>query len=435
MYNGGIELPRVSFSTIQYSKIEIGSYFVGFDLDNSGKLSKMDSTGVITVIEGAGGTSDLLRIDVVSFGVANGIPSNRIGGDQNGLYDTNNIKPLLWEVTNSMGAILVTDADFSNILDQSQFFEALDEYCVNQGLDITVRGYYYIDQSKEKFRLVGKNAAYWSLVGLSNYGRLGDGRLITPGTIGQSIIDGLIANGLPIGSNGEGLIFTSQKGSTFGRPMISAPGIYGKISSQYYGITSGGALIPLSSQSGIEMYPNNLSYNRYVQCDRSGVYMIFSDYNSIETRPTSLVEFVYHTIRTNDYPTTPFLKGWLARPVGHDTILLSNNKDIENDDEIFVIPEGKFEIPYPSKMSVYSQIDEMGLGEDLITNDLKTSKDRFGNIRAEEIPCKPNIIRNKKNELKYRVAYGKAGIYTVSDDYITLFGNGRYLYSIVNRGR
>ena len=52
MYSSGIELPRVQFSLIDYAYIETGSYFTGFDLDNSGKLSKMDNSGIITVIEG-----------------------------------------------------------------------------------------------------------------------------------------------------------------------------------------------------------------------------------------------------------------------------------------------------------------------------------------------------------------------------------------------
>lgn len=51
MYNSGIELPQVEFSTIAKSLIPISSYFVGFDLGNLGKLSKMDNSGTITVIE------------------------------------------------------------------------------------------------------------------------------------------------------------------------------------------------------------------------------------------------------------------------------------------------------------------------------------------------------------------------------------------------
>ena len=52
MYNSGIEIPQVDFSTITKSLIPLGSYFVGFDLGNLGKLSKMDNAGLITVIEG-----------------------------------------------------------------------------------------------------------------------------------------------------------------------------------------------------------------------------------------------------------------------------------------------------------------------------------------------------------------------------------------------
>ena len=54
MYNTGIELPKVGFSSIDYTVIPAGSYFTGFNLDNSGKLSKIDCNGVITIIEGGG---------------------------------------------------------------------------------------------------------------------------------------------------------------------------------------------------------------------------------------------------------------------------------------------------------------------------------------------------------------------------------------------
>jgi hypothetical protein len=54
MANGsGIEIPKVSFTTLDPDKIEIGSYFIGFDQGNGGKLSKMDHLGNITLIEGA----------------------------------------------------------------------------------------------------------------------------------------------------------------------------------------------------------------------------------------------------------------------------------------------------------------------------------------------------------------------------------------------
>jgi len=60
MANGsGIELPKVSFTTLDPDKIEIGSYFIGFDQGNDDKLSKMDHLGNITLIEGANGGQPL----------------------------------------------------------------------------------------------------------------------------------------------------------------------------------------------------------------------------------------------------------------------------------------------------------------------------------------------------------------------------------------
>lgn len=54
MYKSGVEIPQVDFSMLSCNSIAAGSYFIGFNLANSGKLSKMDCNGVITVIEGAG---------------------------------------------------------------------------------------------------------------------------------------------------------------------------------------------------------------------------------------------------------------------------------------------------------------------------------------------------------------------------------------------
>ena len=51
MYGSGVESPKVPFSSVDYTVIAPGSYFIGFDMDNAGKLSKMDNTGTITVIE------------------------------------------------------------------------------------------------------------------------------------------------------------------------------------------------------------------------------------------------------------------------------------------------------------------------------------------------------------------------------------------------
>ena len=51
MYGSGIEQPTVDFSTLDYLQITPGSYFIGFDSGNLGKLSKIDSAGNITVLE------------------------------------------------------------------------------------------------------------------------------------------------------------------------------------------------------------------------------------------------------------------------------------------------------------------------------------------------------------------------------------------------
>ena len=47
--------PIINFTLVDYTKIPVGAYLIGFDSSNSGKLCKMDSNGVITVIEGIGG--------------------------------------------------------------------------------------------------------------------------------------------------------------------------------------------------------------------------------------------------------------------------------------------------------------------------------------------------------------------------------------------
>jgi hypothetical protein len=51
MYRSGIQLPKVAFSSLTYDKIPASSYFIGFNLDNNGKLSKIRKDGTITVIE------------------------------------------------------------------------------------------------------------------------------------------------------------------------------------------------------------------------------------------------------------------------------------------------------------------------------------------------------------------------------------------------
>jgi hypothetical protein len=47
----GIVLPKVAFSTLTAGSIGATSFFIGFDSDNSGILSKIDSLGNITPLE------------------------------------------------------------------------------------------------------------------------------------------------------------------------------------------------------------------------------------------------------------------------------------------------------------------------------------------------------------------------------------------------
>lgn len=47
--------PIIDFTLIDYVKIPVGAYLIGFDTSNGGKLCKIDHYGVITVIEGGGG--------------------------------------------------------------------------------------------------------------------------------------------------------------------------------------------------------------------------------------------------------------------------------------------------------------------------------------------------------------------------------------------
>ena len=47
--------PIIDFPSVDYDKIPIGAFLIGFDSNNLGYLSKMDHFGTITVIEGTGG--------------------------------------------------------------------------------------------------------------------------------------------------------------------------------------------------------------------------------------------------------------------------------------------------------------------------------------------------------------------------------------------
>ena len=382
--------------------------------------------------------SSKTRVDVVSFGLKQGKIYDADKAETNGLNNNTNIRTLLWEIVNSTGTKLITD---TGIPESNTFISTINTYVIDQNIDITVRGYYYIDDSKEKFRLVGKNAAYWSLVGLYNYGRMNGGRTIQPEVIGQDIITTLQESGLPIGASGEGLIFTSQKSRSFGRPTVN-PIEFSSFSEKkifnYYGIDSGDVPVPLLGETitGYQWgHYGELSpvLSQYIECSRNGVVHPIVEYRDLQKRPMSLVEFSRITVNTINYPQPNGLRVWLVKPVGQDTILLSNNIDIQEDDEVFVIPERTGSIPYLWNVDIYSRIDDQGLGTDLFgVLGVKTARDRFGNIRAEDINFNKEYVRNKES-IKYRVAYGKDGVYSVSQDYFKFIGNGRYIYALVNR--
>jgi hypothetical protein len=101
MYRSGMEIPKVAFSSITYSKIASGSYFIGFNLDTGGLLSKMDSTGKITILEPTELAVD--KIDPRDFIISN--PLSTDAGSNNSLlvalvkgyvtqYDDNFKQPL-----------------------------------------------------------------------------------------------------------------------------------------------------------------------------------------------------------------------------------------------------------------------------------------------------------------------------------------------------
>ena len=50
--------PKIDFSKIKFSRIPRNGFLIGFDSSNDNKLSKMDRTGQITVIESFGGAPD-----------------------------------------------------------------------------------------------------------------------------------------------------------------------------------------------------------------------------------------------------------------------------------------------------------------------------------------------------------------------------------------
>lgn len=74
----GIITKPIDFTTITSADISVGSYLFGFDVNNGGKLSKMDHGLTLSVIEGSGGGGGGGTASSISF-VPNGdISSNNV---------------------------------------------------------------------------------------------------------------------------------------------------------------------------------------------------------------------------------------------------------------------------------------------------------------------------------------------------------------------
>ena len=69
--NSGIILPKVSLSTLDNSQLTSQEFFIGFDLDNFGKLAKLDQNGIVTLLEG-GSLEQLSDVSISSPGPQTG---------------------------------------------------------------------------------------------------------------------------------------------------------------------------------------------------------------------------------------------------------------------------------------------------------------------------------------------------------------------------
>lgn len=126
MYGSGIEIPRVAFSSLDFSQITAGSFFLGFDINNAGKLSKINSLGVITVIEGTGGSG------VVDVGAGTD-SSIRISNNNTSLGDCSTVFGF-----NNDG-----DGDFSVIGGGSCNIANINHSTVSGGYTNTASGLYF----------------------------------------------------------------------------------------------------------------------------------------------------------------------------------------------------------------------------------------------------------------------------------------------------
>lgn len=428
---------------------------------NGGDLKKKVVDTISDI--GGGSSTSKTRVDVVSAGVKSGVG---VGTFASRIFAKSESQNLLWEVVDSSGEYLISDQFYTDLGDLLIYVNILS---LKAGIDITVKGYYYLDQSKEKFRIVGRNGSYWSLVGLNNYARMkviaSNIRIISPGTWGQNIINSLISyqnaaygSGGTIGSDGKGLIFPTHKSDKLCKNLAPSSGFGGrdvmllaKTLKDYnsYGIDSSGNYISLYEQS---FTGHSVEGDLYISGFRNGggiqifevPYSDQSSINNLDKSNVSLLKLTKIKIYTNDYPSGGGggLTAYIVSPIGQDVFLLNNNKSILSDDNVYLIPESKFSVAYPYLTQTHIQIDNTGFGNDLSDDNTKTGIDRYSSIRFEEIGdvgfgsvYSSQAVRHlvNKKSIKWRVAYGKNGNYTLSDDYILIRGNGICVTAMVNK--
>lgn len=398
------------------------------------------------------------KCEVISFSVLSGFNSLTKLASKGFSYPNTLIdnrwdiygKNLLWKVVDSNSNVLGKDLQFETTSALSTY---LDNFSVTENKDIVVKGYYYKSQSREKFRIVGRNYAYWSLVGLSNYGRMCNGRVISPSTNGQLIID-YFNSEFGVGTaSGEGLVFTSNKSLYANRfnteLQLGAWGQEtggGKGWSYVYGVTPGGDYLKLTwggaTQSPLNVQ-NDPMTKRMISVNRNGG--IDDGFYGDIRAGLSFILVNKLNIKTQDYDTPNFINCYCIRPMGQDTFILSHNSEIKNDDKVFMISEPLKGTSIIQEITVHDYIDGNNFGDDISTDLGKTQYNRFGNIYLEDIGKgsgmhkgitlkKSSDTRSRTNNTtNWRVAWGKNGNYTISDDYIWVRGSGHFTTAFVNR--
>jgi hypothetical protein len=401
----------------------------------------------IKVSDGISGSSKI-RVDVVSLGVR----ANTISSKTRTIIERDGWTNLLWEIIDSNGNYLLQDKIYT--LD-TDLVTDVEIYTIEQGFNITLKGYYYLNQSKEKFRIVGRNLAYWSLVGINNYARMRDRTEISPGDLGLNIITSLQTYSINIGyeslsyitTDGKGFVFSHLKGNrickslqqnddtlTFNAELTHI--INSRIDKDYntHGIDDSGNLVPLFDEIYVDCQADS---ELYLGCNKvGGIDSIQTSFSDIDTVNNSLLQFYKIKVITENYPNG--LTVWYVRPIGQDIFLLNNNTSKLSDDNVYLIPESKYNSTFlPDTINLYTYLDDTDFGKDVSNDDTRTEIDRYRNIRVEDIPSfkEASNVLNKfvGKSIKYKVAYGKLGNYTSSDDYILIKSNGICYTALVNK--